>query len=337
MDADSERCGDGRLCECAFWFTLVPNKKTASCIFLSGGLQSSEANLSQDPRCDQLPEPQPRNLRRGSCCSRGPGIPISPKDFHKESGLPWVRWYTLLKGPRATVCQELTLCCQDNWCGNLLLVCPWRVGKAQRRGKPLVSGIRCALSCTGVATAKQGRSSSAATKGPSFGTESSNCEMCPLPLIVGTFLSAQRRMGSLFSLILSSCSVFSCILLAGCQMDQVPFCSEWDLEKPRAVKGLDPFTQPPHRQAGLPVGMRAALKEWKWVHAKAAITTHTLTLPRECGVVLYLGVVYSRWASSESQHSASPMTCRHHCAVPSPQQALEWMWLQLWPHWPISQ
>lgn len=33
-------------------------------------------------------------------------------------------------------------------------------------------------------------------------------------------------------------------------MDQVPLCSEQDLEKQRAVKGLNPFTQPSHKQAG---------------------------------------------------------------------------------------
>lgn len=79
---------------------------------------------------------------------------------------------------------------------------------------------------------------------------SNNCEICPLPLIVGTFLLAERRTGSLFSLFLNSRLVVSYVLLAGCQMDYVPFCSGWDLEKPRAMKGLDPFTQPPHRQAG---------------------------------------------------------------------------------------
>lgn len=112
---------------------------------------------------------------------------------------------------------------------------------------------------------------------------------------MGTFLIAERMIGSLFSLILNSCSVVSYVLLAGCQTDHIPFCLEWDLEKPRAVKGLDPFTQPPHRQPGLPVGMRAALKislveKWYLSSCKGSYYhTYTFTLPRE-----YLGVVYSR-------------------------------------------
>lgn len=81
--------------------------------------------------------------------------------------------------------------------------------------------------------------------------DSNNCEICPLSLIVGTFLFAESRIGILFSLILNSYLVVSYVLLARCQMDHVPFYLEWDLENPRAVKGLDPFTQPPHRQGSL--------------------------------------------------------------------------------------
>lgn len=80
---------------------------------------------------------------------------------------------------------------------------------------------------------------------------SNNWEICPLPLIVGSFLLAERRIRNLFLLILNSCLVVPYVLLAGCQMDHVPFFWGWDLEKPRVVKGLDPFTQPPHGHGSL--------------------------------------------------------------------------------------
>lgn len=79
-------------------------------------------------------------------------------------------------------------------------------------------------------------------------------------------------------------------------MDHVPFCSEWDLEKPRAEKGLDPFTQPPHRQAGrAPCRRESSLEGVQWKNGTLSSCkgsyyhTHTFALPCE-----YLGVVYFR-------------------------------------------
>lgn len=63
-----------------------------------------------------------------------------------------------------------------------------------------------------------------------------------------------------------------------CLMDQVPYCLKWDLEKRRAVKGPDPFTQPSHSQAGrAPCGYEKGLEDkfsgenGDLIHAKAAV------------------------------------------------------------------
>lgn len=88
---------------------------------------------------------------------------------------------------------------------------------------------------------------------------SNNCEICPLPLIVGSFLLAERRIQNLFFLILNSCLVVPYVLLAGCQMDHVPFLlgvgpgEAKSSERPWSFHSATSW-------AWLPVGVRAAWK-----------------------------------------------------------------------------
>jgi len=69
------------------------------------------------------------------------------------------------------------------------------------------------------------------------------------PRLVGKSLFTERRTESLLGFF-NSCYVASYVMPAGHQTDQVPCCSAWDLEKQRAVKGFDPFTQSSRRQDG---------------------------------------------------------------------------------------